>query len=160
MTELLIELALLVLLVFWKILLFCLTLAFVFSPVFLVLGLINPKLVSEKETRLEVLTQAGTAVIVLLILVFVFDWTPFGIGIQPTEAQIPLSSVQSQTPSPSESMPPVSASAPSRSFEEIRGPREGSCQCPYDLDSRGRECGGRSAYSRPGGSSPVCYVGE
>jgi hypothetical protein len=32
------------------------------------------------------------------------------------------------------------------------------CPCPYDLDRRGNECGGRSAYSRPGGAAPVCYV--
>jgi hypothetical protein len=39
----------------------------------------------------------------------------------------------------------------------IREPISGSCQCPYDTDSRGRRCGGRSAYSKPGGESPVCY---
>jgi hypothetical protein len=39
----------------------------------------------------------------------------------------------------------------------VRAARQGSCDCPYDVDSAGRSCGGRSAYSRPGGSSPVCY---
>lgn len=39
----------------------------------------------------------------------------------------------------------------------IRESISGSCQCPYDTDSRGRRCGGRSAYSKPGGESPVCY---
>lgn len=39
-----------------------------------------------------------------------------------------------------------------------RAPRSGSCDCPYDTDSAGRRCGGRSAYSRPGGASPVCYL--
>lgn len=34
------------------------------------------------------------------------------------------------------------------------------CQCPYDIDARGRTCGGRSAYSRPGGEEPKCYVGD
>jgi hypothetical protein len=33
----------------------------------------------------------------------------------------------------------------------------GSCPCPYNMDRGGRRCGGRSAYSRPGGRSPVCY---
>ncbi len=33
----------------------------------------------------------------------------------------------------------------------------GSCPCPYNMDSLGRRCGGRSAYSRPGGESPQCY---
>ncbi|MEO0409166.1 MAG: hypothetical protein AAF289_17625 [Cyanobacteria bacterium P01_A01_bin.135] len=39
-----------------------------------------------------------------------------------------------------------------------RTPRSGSCDCPYDTDSAGRRCGKRSAYSRPGGASPVCYL--
>jgi len=33
----------------------------------------------------------------------------------------------------------------------------GNCPCPYNTDRRGRRCGARSAYSRPGGASPVCY---
>lgn len=33
----------------------------------------------------------------------------------------------------------------------------GSCPCPYNVDRAGRRCGGRSAYSRPGGASPICY---
>ena len=33
----------------------------------------------------------------------------------------------------------------------------GNCPCPYNTDSAGRRCGGRSAYSRPGGASPLCY---
>lgn len=33
----------------------------------------------------------------------------------------------------------------------------GSCACPYNTDRGGRRCGGRSAYSRPGGASPLCY---
>lgn len=41
-----------------------------------------------------------------------------------------------------------------------RGAVSGSCQCPYDTDRRGRSCGGRSAYSKPGGEKPVCYVGD
>lgn len=39
----------------------------------------------------------------------------------------------------------------------VRESRSGSCQCPYDTDSSGNRCGSRSAYSRPGGSSPICY---
>lgn len=42
----------------------------------------------------------------------------------------------------------------------IRAAMSGRCQCPYDTDSRGRSCGGRSAYSRPGGEAPQCYVGD
>lgn len=33
----------------------------------------------------------------------------------------------------------------------------GSCPCPYNTDRAGRRCGQRSAYSRPGGRSPICY---
>src|SRR5246127_2781158 len=32
------------------------------------------------------------------------------------------------------------------------------CACPYNLARNGSRCGGRSAYSRPGGASPKCYV--
>jgi len=33
----------------------------------------------------------------------------------------------------------------------------GSCPCPYNRDRAGRSCGRRSAYSKPGGKSPLCY---
>ena len=33
----------------------------------------------------------------------------------------------------------------------------GNCPCPYNSASNGSRCGGRSAYSRPGGASPICY---
>lgn len=36
----------------------------------------------------------------------------------------------------------------------------GSCPCPYNTDRGGRRCGGRSAYSRPGGASPLCYPSD
>lgn len=31
------------------------------------------------------------------------------------------------------------------------------CACPYDHARNGSLCGGRSAYSRPGGAEPKCY---
>jgi hypothetical protein len=31
------------------------------------------------------------------------------------------------------------------------------CACPYNVARNGSICGGRSAYSRPGGASPLCY---
>lgn len=37
---------------------------------------------------------------------------------------------------------------------------QGNCPCPYNLDRAGRRCGKRSAYSRPGGYSPICYPGD
>jgi hypothetical protein len=33
----------------------------------------------------------------------------------------------------------------------------GACPCPESRNSRGARCGGNSAYSRPGGTSPLCY---
>ena len=36
----------------------------------------------------------------------------------------------------------------------------GNCPCPYNTDRAGRRCGGRSAWSRPGGASPLCYEGD
>ena len=34
---------------------------------------------------------------------------------------------------------------------------KGSCPCPYNTDKAGKSCGTRSAYSKPGGASPLCY---
>lgn len=34
------------------------------------------------------------------------------------------------------------------------------CACPDDVMRNGRRCGSRSAYSRPGGASPLCYPGD
>jgi hypothetical protein len=31
------------------------------------------------------------------------------------------------------------------------------CACPYNVARNGSQCGGRSAYSRPGGAAPLCY---
>lgn len=58
--------------------------------------------------------------------------------------------------------------APALSDEQIRqalisesiNAYSGSCPCPYSKDRAGRRCGGRSAYDRPGGASPLCYVGD
>lgn len=44
-----------------------------------------------------------------------------------------------------------------RAGTPIRAAYVGKCDCPYDRMRNGRICGGRSAYSRPGGRSPQCY---
>lgn len=49
------------------------------------------------------------------------------------------------------------SNSPSRSGQPVRKAMVGRCDCPYDLMRNGRLCGGRSAYSRPGGRNPVCY---
>lgn len=36
----------------------------------------------------------------------------------------------------------------------------GNCPCPYNADRRGHSCGLRSAYSKPGGYSPLCYPSD
>ena len=36
----------------------------------------------------------------------------------------------------------------------------GSCPCPYSTARNGSRCGGRSAYSRPGGEAPVCFASD
>jgi hypothetical protein len=36
----------------------------------------------------------------------------------------------------------------------------GNCPCPYNADRAGRSCGQRSAYSKPGGASPLCYPAD
>ncbi len=43
----------------------------------------------------------------------------------------------------------------------IRAPKIGTCECPYDQQREGRECGATSAYDRGGGSDrPICYLGQ
>ena len=67
---------------------------------------------------------------------------------------------------PAEAAPVSAAAAQARlSDDQIRdriiassiAAYSGSCPCPYSTDRAGRRCGGRSAYSRPGGASPKCY---
>ena len=36
----------------------------------------------------------------------------------------------------------------------------GKCPCPYSIMSNGKKCGKRSAYSKPGGYQPLCYVSD
>jgi hypothetical protein len=36
----------------------------------------------------------------------------------------------------------------------------GNCPCPYNSARNGSSCGGRSAYSRAGGYSPLCYASD
>ena len=34
---------------------------------------------------------------------------------------------------------------------------QGNCPCPYNYASNGSHCGARSAYTKRGGTSPLCY---
>jgi hypothetical protein len=63
------------------------------------------------------------------------------------------------------SMSLLSARTNSKSDSEIKqllikesiAAYKGSCPCPYNTDKAGKSCGARSAYSKPGGASPLCY---
>jgi hypothetical protein len=43
-------------------------------------------------------------------------------------------------------------------IEESIAAYSGNCPCPYSTMRNGRSCGRRSAYSREGGESPLCYA--
>lgn len=36
----------------------------------------------------------------------------------------------------------------------------GRCPCPFSTARNGSNCGGRSAYSKPGGYKPICYPSD
>jgi hypothetical protein len=60
----------------------------------------------------------------------------------------------------------ASRSMPSRSeiaailIERSIANYRGNCPCPESRDRAGRRCGARSAYSKPGGAAPLCYVSD
>lgn len=59
--------------------------------------------------------------------------------------------------------PPANANSKPKAAAKgtpLRDAYVGTCDCPYDRKRNGARCGGTSAYSRPGGRSPVCYVGD
>lgn len=49
------------------------------------------------------------------------------------------------------------ASAKRQMIQESISRYSGNCPCPFSRASNGSRCGGRSAWSRPGGASPLCY---
>ncbi|UYA60991.1 hypothetical protein U1R68_08275 [Pectobacterium colocasium] len=44
-----------------------------------------------------------------------------------------------------------------RIIQESISSYSGNCPCPYNLARNGSKCGKRSAWSRVGGYSPICY---
>lgn len=73
----------------------------------------------------------------------------------------PPSSVDASPPAAFTTIVPKVEKKPSRrGGEPIREAYAGRCDCPYDQMRNGRACGGRSAWSKPGGRNPVCFVGE
>ena len=74
-----------------------------------------------------------------------------------------------ETPRPVVSTPaPIVDSSVAKTGKEIKqvlirqslSGYSGNCPCPYNTDRAGRKCGKRSAYSRPGGASPLCYESD
>ena len=47
---------------------------------------------------------------------------------------------------------------PEQLIKESIADYPGKCPCPYSIMSNGKRCGKRSAYSKPGGYEPLCYV--
>jgi hypothetical protein len=45
-------------------------------------------------------------------------------------------------------------------IQESLASHPGPCPCPYSIMRNGRQCGTRSAYSKPGGYSPICYESQ
>ena len=52
------------------------------------------------------------------------------------------------------------AKSPEEMIKESIANYPGKCPCPYSIMSNGKECGKRSAYSKPGGYAPLCYVSD
>lgn len=81
-----------------------------------------------------------------------------------TQVAKPAEEVATRTPDAE----PKPAAKPNRSDSEVisaiiarsRASYPGNCGCPNDTDRAGRSCGGRSAYSRAGGRSVVCYPAD
>ena len=44
-----------------------------------------------------------------------------------------------------------------RMIRESLSQYQGNCPCPYNYASNGSHCGARSAYTKRGGTSPLCY---
>ena len=50
--------------------------------------------------------------------------------------------------------------SPEQMIKESIANYPGKCPCPYSIMSNGKKCGKRSAYSKPGGYEPLCYVSD
>ncbi len=54
----------------------------------------------------------------------------------------------------------LKANSPEEIIKESIANYPGKCPCPYSIMSNGQKCGKRSAYSKPGGYEPVCYLSD
>jgi hypothetical protein len=72
----------------------------------------------------------------------------------------PLPVTAPATPAPLIVPPSVAPVIPKGHVPVRAGTYGMGCDFPYDRASNGSMCGGRSAWSRPGGRSPVCYADD
>tara|TARA_B100001029_G_C15012225_1_gene424964 strand:+ start:290 stop:994 length:705 start_codon:yes stop_codon:yes gene_type:complete len=49
---------------------------------------------------------------------------------------------------------------PEQMIKESIANYPGKCPCPYSIMSNAKKCGKRSAYSKPGGHKPLCYISD
>ncbi|WP_425053970.1 SH3 domain-containing protein [Psychromarinibacter sp. S121] len=95
-----------------------------------------------------------------------FDAPPWRGWMSGTYLSAALPGTTATTPAapPKRSVAPPSSAEVSRAKAEIIrqsiNSYSGSCPCPYNTDRAGRRCGGRSAWSRPGGYAPMCYESD
>jgi len=96
-------------------------------------------------------------------IVFLLSLTTFassvGHVLDQLGAAIELPVLAAQAPSPSQvsRSPKTDAEIKREIIRQSLASYSGNCPCPYNTDRAGRSCGRRSAYSRPGGASPICY---
>jgi len=62
--------------------------------------------------------------------------------------------------SPALAAPMSDADVKQAIIQESLAAYPGPCPCPYNIMRNGRACGGRSAYSKPGGYEPICYPAD
>lgn len=79
----------------------------------------------------------------------------------PDKTKKPVETAKKPPPKPSVTMPTISdAVIIQKIIAASLAIYSGNCPCPYNRDRAGRSCGRRSAYSRPGGASPMCFPGD
>ncbi|WP_286134507.1 SH3 domain-containing protein [Methylobacterium sp. Leaf123] len=95
-------------------------------------------------------------------------WVRVRHGLTQREGWIQAKRLRDAPPAEEAEKPPAPKAAPALSVAAIAklliaesiASYPGSCACPYQTDRGGRSCGRRSAHSRPGGYSPLCYPAD
>lgn len=92
------------------------------------------------------------------------DWARVKVERTQKEGWIPTRRVgaKARSAEPAEAAPKIAPTLPTAAIAKLLiaasiANYSGSCACPYQSDRGGRSCGRRSAYSRPGGFSPLCF---